>query len=165
MKRNLFLICIFFATLSLSAQTAAELDTLLETENVSIATAARFTMGSVGLLPAELSGAAAEASAYEEALSRGWVRRGPDDAISLQNTAFLIMNAFELRGGIMYSLFHNPRYAYREMLYRKLIQGRANSSMKVPGRRFLQILGRALNYAGEREEMDALLLNLRGGLN
>ena len=52
----------------------------------------------------------------------------------------------------MYSLFHTPRYAYREMVYRKLIQGRANPSMKVSGQRLLQIIDRSLARQGKDEQ-------------
>ena len=147
---------LFLPTLAF-AQTASELDRMLETQALSVGLAARFAMGAVGLLPDGLSGDAAEAAAYQAARSAGWVRRGPEEAISLRDTAFLLMNVFELNGGIMYSLFRNPRYAYREMVYRRLIQGRSYSHMGVSGITFLQILGRTLNYTGERELMDAIL--------
>jgi hypothetical protein len=50
----------------------------------------------------------------------------------------------------MYSLFPGPRYAYRELLYLKIIQGRADGNFTVSGDRLLQILGRALQYAEGR---------------
>ena len=157
MKKYLLLLYMFFScALFLFSQTAAEMDTLLETEAVTVKTAARFVLGSVALLPPELSSVAAENDAYNAALSRGWVKGRPEDAIGLQEMAYLIMNAFGLRGGIMYSLLHNPRYAYREMIYRRIIQGRTNANMKVSGQRFLLIIGRALNYAGEREMLDGI---------
>jgi hypothetical protein len=59
------------------------------------------------------------------------------------------MKAFNLKGGAMYSIFKNPRYAYREMVYKKLIQGQAESTMKVSGARLLQIISSTLKYAGE----------------
>ena len=157
MKKHLLLF-LLLPTLAF-AQTAAELDVLMETETVTVGEAARFTLGSAGLLPPELSGAAARDAAYEEAQSRGWVRSGQGDDISLQETAFLLMNAFGIKGGIMYTAVHNPRYAYREMVYRKLIQGRAYSSMKVSGQRLLQLIGMTLNYTGEREQMDDIIMN------
>ena len=158
MKTKVLLVCFFFCTvLTLSAQTAAELDRILESEAVSVGLAARFAMGAVGLLPEGLSGVAAETAAYEAASSEGWVRGDRGEAITLQDTAFLLMNVFELKGGIMYTLFRNPRYAYREMIYHRLIQGRSYSNMEVSGTIFLQILGRTLNYTGERERMDAML--------
>jgi len=159
LKIRLALFIILFIPVTAFAQTAAELDLLLETNAVTTNVAARFVMGAAGLTPPELSGAAANNAAYQTALSKGWVKGAPENAISLQDTAFLMMNVFELKGGIMYSIFHNPRYAYREMIYKRLIPGRTYSNMVLSGQRFLQILGRVLNYTGEREQMDKVLIN------
>ena len=139
----------FFCALSLSAQTAAELDVLLETPVVSTACGARIILEAADIMPPGLSGAAAEKTAYETAVSKGWLHKAPDEPLTLKDTAFLIMKAFNFKGGLMFSLFANPRYAYREMLYRKLIQGRADPAMTVSGPRLLRITGRTLNFAGE----------------
>ena len=159
MKKRLAPFLLLFLPALAFTQTAAEMDVLLQTDAVSVSAAARFIMGSAGMLPLELSGAAAETAAYKEAQARGWVKKGPEDAITLQDTAFLLMRVFEIKGGLLYSIFRSPRYAYREMIYRRLIQGRAYSNMKVSGQRFLQIVGNTLNYTGEMEEMDELLKN------
>ena len=157
MTNKSLLLILFLLPAFAFAQTAAELDALLETNTISTSPAARFTLGAAGLTPPELSGAAATNAAYQEALSNGWVTIGPDDAITLQEMAFLMMNAFEIKGGIMYTIFRSPRYAYREMIYHRLIQGRTDANMKLSGQQFLQILGNTLNHIGEREEMDAIL--------
>ena len=160
--KKLFTFYLLLFTFSLSpssAQTAAELDTMLKTEAITAAAAARFVLATVELLPQGLTGNEAETAAWNIALEKGWVRGRPEEAISLQNTAFLLMSVFELKGGLMFSLARNPRYAYREMIYRRLIQGRSYSHMEVSGERFLQILGSTLNYTGERERTDALLLS------
>jgi hypothetical protein len=139
--------------LGLSAQTAEELDRMLETQAVSAAQAARFVLGAADLLPEYLSGPEAEEAAWTMAVEKGWVSGG--DTLRLKDAAFLVMNAFGFSGGIMYSLFHNPRYAYREMVYKKLIQGRSDPGFTVSGERLLHIIGRALRYSGEDERLDA----------
>ena len=141
----LFLLLLF--PVLAQAQNAAELDALLETPALSVAGAARFVLGSVDLLPKGLSGPAAQKAAYDMALSKGWITGGPNDAITLENAAFLIMSAFDVKGGLMYSLVPGPRYAYREMLYRKLIQGRADPGMSVSGERLLRIIDKTASYA------------------
>ena len=148
-KKCLMPVLFFLFTAALSAQTAAELDTLMQTNAVSAAACARFVLGAADLLPAELSGAEAEKAAYELALSKGWTKAAAGDAVTLKGTAYLVMNAFNLKGGVMYSLFRNPRYAYREMIYRRLIQGRSDPGMKVSGQRLLQIVSRAQAYSGD----------------
>ena len=142
----LFLILIISARLH--AQTAAEMDVLLKADKVSAAGLARFVLGAADLLQPELSGAEAEEAAYKISSSNGWIRIPAEETATLKDTAFLIMKAFDLKGGIMYSLFKNPRYAYREMVYRKLIMGHADQSMTINGARLLQILDKTIDYTG-----------------
>ena len=149
----LFFLCSFvFAPHPLDAQTASpatEMDTMLAADTVSAAKAARFILASADLLPSDLSGAAAETAAYDIAVSNGWVKKAAEESITLKDTAFLIMKAFDLKGGLMYTLLKNPRYAYREMVYRKLIMGTADPDMKVTGGRLIEILGKTMSYAEE----------------
>ena len=152
MKKVFFICYLLTVTCYLYSQTAAELDSLLQQESVTIATAARFILGAAELLPPNLNGAAAATVAYNMALEKGWTRKNAGDKATLKDTAFLLMNAFNLKGGIMYSIFKNPRYAYREMVYQRLIQGRAYSSMQLSGQRLLHIIGRTLNEVEGRSE-------------
>jgi hypothetical protein len=146
----------------LAAQDAGELDALLETPQVSGPQAARFVLASAGLLDPRLSGREAEAAAWNAALERGWVsdRGGP---LRLKDAAYLVMAAFGIKGGLMYSLFPGPRYAYRELLHLRLIQGRADENFTLSGERLLQILGRTLQYTGEDRRLEAELLAAAGG--
>ena len=147
--KSCFLLLLLLLPAFVFAQTAAEMDDMLQTDTVSAARAARFVLGTAGLLPPELSGQAAESAAYDMAASNGWIKTNAEQNVTLKDTAFLIMRAFNLKGGVMYSLFKNPRYAYREMVYRKLIQGKTDQSMKVSGQKLLQILDRTLIYIEE----------------
>ena len=131
-KQHLLLYLLIFLSSFAFAQTASELDNLLTTETLSAAKAARFVLGAADLLPAGLSGAEAERAAYAAASSNGWITIGAEETITLKATAFLIMKAFDLKGGVMYSLLGNPRYAYREMVYRKLIPGFADENYIAP---------------------------------
>ena len=147
---RLFLCSLLFVTCSLLfAQTAAEMDAMLGADTISAARAARFVLGTADLLPAGVSGAAAEKAAYDMAKSNGWIRISAEENVTLKDTAFLIMKAFNLKGGVMYSLFKNPRYAYRELVYRKLITGASDQSIKVSGQKLLQILDRTVRYIEE----------------
>jgi len=129
------------------------MDTMLTATSVSASRGARFVLGAADLLDNGLSGAEAEKEAYDLAVSKGWIKVSDEESLTLQDTAFLIMKAFELKGGIMFSLFETPRLAYREMIYQKLITGHVDGSMKVHGFRFLQILDRVMSYAAVDGEM------------
>jgi len=140
----LFSFLIFHFSLAFS-QTASEMDTMLTTDAVTAAQAARFVLGAADLLPAGLPGTEAERTAYDMASSNGWLKVSTNETITMKDVSYLIMKAFDLKGGIMYSLFGSPRYAYREMLYRRLITGQTDQNMKVSGARLLLILDRTIS--------------------
>lgn len=160
----LFLLVSLLPVYALSGQTAEELDRMLETRTVRAAQAARFVLGAAELLPEYIFGAPAEEAAYAMAFENGWLSLGPADTLRLRDAAFLVMNAFGIKGGVMYSLLHNPRYAYREMVYKKLIQGSSDPGFTVSGERLLHIIGAALRYSGEDEQLDAEINRWQGEL-
>ena len=143
LKKYLLMFFILLPVLAF-AQTASELDAMLQADTVTAAGAARFVLGAADLLPAGVSGVDAENAAYDIAGSKGWIKAAASDAVTLKDTAFLIMKAFNLKGGVMYSIFKNPRYAYREMIYQKNIMGQTDQGMKVSGSGLLAILGRVM---------------------
>jgi hypothetical protein len=135
----------------LPAQTAAELEAVLETSAVTCAQAARFvTASSESAAASEGQSAPLTDADFQQAVEKGWFPRGtePDENISLGKLSFLIMRAFNLRGGMMYAIFPGPHYAFRTMVSRSFIQGSADPAMTVNGERFLLILGRVLNTEG-----------------
>jgi hypothetical protein len=144
MNRCLFCITLWFlfaAPVLLSPQNsaplsqAAELDAVLETAVLSRLQAARFIEAS-----APSPGAAEEGWLPKEAVLA--------DPVSLGELSFLLMRAFNIKGGFMYALLPGPRYAFRTLVSRSLIQGEADPAMTVSGERFLHILGNVLSLAG-----------------
>jgi hypothetical protein len=85
----------------------------------------------------------------------GWLprRARTEDPILLRELSLLVMEAFRLRGGIMYSLFHNSRYAHRELVYRRIVQGRTDPVQRVSGERLFHILSRVLSITGDDEDL------------
>jgi hypothetical protein len=125
----------------LSAQTAAEMETLLNTEAVTYAQAARFV-----LQAAEAATIARPAEAFQFAQEKNWLPKGvsPETPARLDGISLLFMHSFGIKGGIFYSLFKKPHYAYRELVYRQAIQGRADPRMAVSGYQLIFITNRIL---------------------
>ncbi|MDR2158547.1 MAG: hypothetical protein LBP23_00600 [Treponema sp.] len=139
---------LFLLPALLAAQTASDMDLLLDTEELSYGQAAWIVMEAAEVL---VAGEQDRAEAFRTARRWGWLPRQArmEDPIPLRELSLLVMEAFRLRGGIMYSLFHTGRYAHRELVYRQFIQGRADPGRRVSGERLLRILGRVLSYTGE----------------
>jgi hypothetical protein len=147
MKKRLFLFLIVFFILASPifaprafAQTAAELETFLYADAVSYGQAARLV-----LLAADISDTRAE-DAFSYAMEKGWLpaTATQDAAAKLDGVSLLIMRAFGMKGGAFYTIMKTPHYAYRELLYQNIIQGRADSDMAVSGDLLLFIVNRVL---------------------
>jgi outer membrane protein OmpA-like peptidoglycan-associated protein len=153
MRNFIFFFAIVFFVSRLSAQTADELDMILVTPEVNFTQASRFV-----LVLAEVVDEKTEpAAAYTLALERGWLYGGnsaadfSDKSIKQGELCFLIMQAFNMPGSFLYTLFPSPRYAFRELDYLKLIPGRSDPSLKVSGEEMLRILGMIDAYRREKQ--------------
>ncbi len=60
------------------------------------------------------------------------------------------MRALELKGGLFYGMIPGPRYAARELAYRRLVNGKAHPGRIVSGEEGLRLLGAALELEGGR---------------
>jgi hypothetical protein len=141
LKINLFLACFLFILLPgfIYAQTAAELETVMNTRAVTCAQAASFVLHSAGIL-------ITERTPFQQAVNSGWLVNVTESTpITMDKLSYLMMEAFDLRGGVMYMILPGPRYAYRSMVSNSYIQGSSEPGMTVSGDRFLLILGKVMN--------------------
>jgi outer membrane protein OmpA-like peptidoglycan-associated protein len=143
------LFVLFMLPPGLHAQTAAEVDELLDSREITWALACRFVLPAAGALETNATAPAAFALARE----KGWLpkRAAAESPVNLGGLSFLIKQSFSIKGSLLYALFPGPRYAYRQLDYLGLIPGLRDPALKVSGERFLHILGRVLNYRGDGE--------------
>jgi hypothetical protein len=122
------------------AQTAAELETLLSTDAVSYAQAARFVLQAADINDLKAG------DAFSYAMDKNWLPAAAtqDAAAKLGGLSLLIMQAFNMKGGFFYTMMKTPHYAYRELLYQNIIQGRADPDISVSGDLLLFVVNRVL---------------------
>ncbi|MDR2964939.1 MAG: OmpA family protein [Treponema sp.] len=138
-------LCVLLCFLTIGflfAQSAAvEIETLLASEAVTYAQAARFILEAADVAATPNPGAA-----FIFAAEQNWLpkRAAPQDAARLDDISLLMMRAFEIKGGVMFSIFKNPHYAYRELTYKRIVYGRTDPAMQVTGERLLAYISRIL---------------------
>ncbi|MDR0290356.1 MAG: hypothetical protein LBI06_05410 [Treponema sp.] len=144
MKKICLTFLIFHFTLFIChAQDASEeIETLLETSAVTYAQAARFLLEASDAMAINDREAAFRHAAEQNWLPKNAAANGP---ARLDGLSLLIMRSFNIKGGIMYSLVKNPHYAYLELVYKNIIQGRSDPAMHVSGERLLFFTSRALS--------------------
>jgi len=146
MKRVLFIsaVCLILAS-PVFAQTAAEVEQLLAADSVTYEQAAWFLSRAAELPAADPQGA------FNNAAKRNWLPKNvsPGDTARLDGIALLVMRSFDIRGGVIYSMYQTPHYAYRELVYQNIIQGRTDPAMTVSGSALIFITNRVFALRDE----------------
>lgn len=70
------------------------------------------------------------------------------ESVTLADVAYLIVEAYGIPAGLMYTVAPGPRYAYRELRFRRLILGDSYEYALVDGRTFLDLLSRIREIQG-----------------
>ena len=136
------------AVLHVSAQSNEVLDALLEEDTTSFGQAAYLVLTASARIPDDKSPAEAAA----EMAGQGWKvpTRAAEEPLTLGEYSFLLMQAFELKGGVMYRIIPGPRYAGRELAYLRFIKGNTSPYRTFSGEEAIGILGRLMEWKEEQ---------------
>ncbi|MCL2069797.1 MAG: hypothetical protein FWH19_02285 [Treponema sp.] len=142
LKKSLCLCVFLLLPVFIFPQTAQRIEGLLASNAINYGQLAQFVLEA-----AEIPGVGSPELAFQYAQQRNWL---PSNATvgqpaRLRGLSLLVMQAFEIQGGIFYSLFGSPHYAYRELVYRNIIVGRSDPGMLVSGDTLLYVVGRVLS--------------------
>ena len=156
LKRYLWFLVLSFSLFApalpkLNAQTAERLTWLLEQEMISYRQVSWFVLEAADI--GERFGpwtVVSPEAAFDFAMEQGWLPRNvrAEHAVRMMGLSFMIMQVFEIRGGIFYTLTRSQRHAYRELAYLGIIQGRSDPAMLVTGDQLLFTVNRALHVLG-----------------
>lgn len=135
-------ILILLAVLSFSfggfAQSAQKVSEILENEEISNAQASYFVCVYQNLADEQVSDSEAFALLGQKDFFKA--RENADEKISLSKSCYLIAKTAEMKGGIFYSLFNSPRYAFREFKALGIVPQNADPNQKVSGSEFIALL-------------------------
>ena len=152
------LICFLLAVpVLLYSQTARMIEELLNTQAVSNEQAAwlvleasdTFVSGDLSLANGfSRASVSTPAQAFDYAAEQRWFKPGavPDGKARLDDVSLLLMRSFDIHGGLFFSILGSPHHAYRELVYRNIIQRRADPGMAVSGEFLLFLVNRVLSY-------------------
>lgn len=148
--RTRYLLTVIFLLIgmNLTAQSNRLLDEFLEEDKASFGRTVYLVLVAAEIIPEEMS--IPVALNFLRMQDWGMEMKSQEEAISLGEYSFLIMKAFEMRGGLMYGLFPSPRYACRELAFLGLIKGEVLAYRTLSGEEVLRILERVLNRMEEQ---------------
>ncbi|MCL2232788.1 MAG: hypothetical protein FWB99_06895 [Treponema sp.] len=147
-KSLLLILCFLCAPAALFAApgTAAEIETLLASQAVTYAQASRFVLDA-----ADVAAFADPHEAFRFAMEQNWLpaNAAAEGLVRLDGVSLLFLRAFDIRGGVLFTLTGSPHFAYREMEFLGFIHGRASPGQRVSGETLLYLTGRLLARAEE----------------
>ena len=152
MTRTLCIAVAFLITAAASfGQSAERVDTILKTEKATFGQAAYLIQTALNEGADGLDFAAAfdRFKSGNEHLIRTSITA--EDVIPAKTYAFLLMKAFNVKGGLMYRIYPCPRYAYRDLRYMAVIQGKNAPNAPMTGAAMLRIFSRIDTVQGGKQ--------------
>lgn len=144
MKRAAWTILFTFAAgLSAFAQSNEVMDQILAADALQCGKAAYLIL----VASDNIAEDAGDARSFDLLRELGWIgaKATAETPITISQYAYVLMRAFGMKGGLLYSMLPGPRYAFRELVDRGVIQGRADPASMLSGQRAIHILGRVLD--------------------
>lgn len=134
------------STSSLFGQANDFIDSVIAKDALSVSEAAYLV-----LVASDNLGDDADSSrAFEMIKQLGWDPVGfqPDAGINYGEFSYMLIKAFGVRTGLLFSLFPGPHYAYRELVHLVVVQGATDPDMKVSGTGAMHMLSRIFDVKG-----------------
>lgn len=139
-----FVLFVFLFTGSLLiAQSNDTIDSILSEEPATAGSAAYVALTAGDLLSEDAS----RERAVQVAAETGWLPEGTDAErpVTFGELAYMLMEALEVQGGLMYRLLPGPRYAGREFVYQGWSPERRGPNEQVSGQFLIRVTGNFLD--------------------
>lgn len=143
MKRIIVIaVAVLFTAAASFGQSAERVDKILETEKATFGQAAYLIQTALNADSDEIDFDTAfdRFKSGNQHLIRDSVTA--EDVIPAKVYAFLLMKAFDVKGGMMYRIYPCPRYAYRDLQYLAVIQDKNDPNAPMTGAAMLRIFSR-----------------------
>ncbi|MDX9801725.1 MAG: hypothetical protein RBT69_10360 [Spirochaetia bacterium] len=144
MKKLFLSAALFLTAMLIYSQSNEEIDAFMAKGEADLATAAYFTLAAAGM-----QGAAATAEDAPWYLNENnWFKEElkGDELLKASDASYLIMKAFNQKGGLWYTVAPGPRYAFKEIKYRKLIDQKTDPAKIMSGDEFMILLSEFLSW-------------------
>ncbi len=143
----LYLVCV----IPLFSQSNELIDSILAEREAKFGVSVYLVLAAANLVDRNIETKNAGEVAVKFLKDAGWgikVKR-TDSYITLGEYSLVLMEAFKMKGGIMYTLFPSPRYASRELYYHGFIDGNRDPYRKISGDEVVLMLRNVMDWKEE----------------
>lgn len=137
MKKLLVVISVFMA-FPLMSQQSHVIDDVISQRSIDLQNATYLALTAGDIVDESIE--PSEALEVLQVLKWSIKKSESNRVLTLGESTVLLMNSLNIKGGIMYSLTKQPRYAYKEMVFRGLLKPEEDLKRTISGVEFLTIL-------------------------
>jgi len=130
------------------AQSNERIDELLSQAQAHLDSAAYIVLAAGGLINESDDLATAFAKARELGLAKE--SSTPESPVRVDELSLMLMKSLAIKGGLLYSIFPGKRYAYRELVFQKAVNGSGGPARLVSGEEVIRSLGYASRLGGDK---------------
>ncbi len=139
-------LCGFFLTFiafCAFAQSAEKVSKIIESGEISVGQTSYLAGVYAGLIPENAS----ESEAFKVAVEKNWISsaKSEGDSISLAELSKICVEASGLRCGLLYMVTSLPRYAFKELKARNILDSQADPSMTVSGQNAVAVMNACID--------------------
>lgn len=152
MKKSLFFLVIVLVSAvapRVIAQSNQAIDQFLDEDPASLGSTAVFVLSASGMIDPDAS--VDSAMSAVAGFNRRLAERNPLDPVRTGEFSLLVMRAFDLQGGIWYSITRSTRYAFRELAFLGFLERKDGPFKRMSGEDVLSTLSRVVNWIEETE--------------
>ena len=139
----LYLVLLLAVATFATAQSNETIDEILQQDPATVGSAAYLALSAADLMHDDST----PEKAVEIAMEAGWLdpELTADSPATFGIAAHLLMQSFEVRGGLMYLIAAGPRYAAREFVYRQWVPDHHSPREVISGEFLLRMTGSFLD--------------------
>jgi len=137
---------LLFSGVAVHSQSNEQIDVLLLQAQARFDSVAYIVLAAGGLI--QESDGLDVAFAKAQDLGLAGKSSTPEGPVRIDTLSFMVMKSLALKGGVMYSIFPGRRYAYRELVFKKVVPARGGPSRLVTGEDVMRSLGYASALKG-----------------
>jgi len=108
---------------------------------------------SIGVMPASKESSSPTKESFEALKAEDFFASDDeaDSAATVAKISYVYMKALGIKGGLFYTLFPSPRYAFKELKARGILPVETDPSMTISGRESLDLFSSCLEIVGGNE--------------
>lgn len=153
-KAIIGLICALFAYFSATAQSSEEISKIIKSEKATFAQVSYLPALYANLISGdEGSETNLEQTAFDALNQKGYLpaKATAESEVTLGQLCYIYAKAFDIKGGLFYTLFPSERYAFKEFKAKGFLPSTADPSMALSGRDSLDLFNSCLEMSGGNE--------------